>query len=30
MNGMGLSNTAMLAFAQNLHSVVNSFSKLKS
>jgi enoyl-CoA hydratase/carnithine racemase len=30
MNGMGLSNNAMLAFAQNLHSVVNSFSKLKS
>jgi enoyl-CoA hydratase/carnithine racemase len=30
MNGMGLSNNAMLAFAQNLHSVVNSYSKLKS
>lgn len=30
MNGMGLSNNSMLAFAKNLHSVVNSYSKLKS
>lgn len=30
MNGMGLSNDVMLAFAKNLHSVVNSYSKLKS
>lgn len=30
MNGIGLSNNAMLAFAKNLHSVVNSYSKLKS
>lgn len=30
MNGMGLSNNSMLAFAKNLHATVNSYSKLKS
>ncbi|OFW40387.1 MAG: hypothetical protein A3J29_11480 [Acidobacteria bacterium RIFCSPLOWO2_12_FULL_67_14b] len=29
MNGMGLSNPAMLAFAQNLHATVNSYSKMR-
>lgn len=30
MNGIGLSNNAMLAFAKNLHATVNSYSKMRS
>jgi enoyl-CoA hydratase len=30
MNGIGLSNNSMLAFAKNLHANVNSYSKMKS
>jgi enoyl-CoA hydratase len=30
MNGMGLSNNSMLAFAKNLHANVNSYTKMKS